>query len=211
MALLIALAAGWATGQIGLSLTMGAFLGGMTLAETPYRAVIQSEIAPFRGLLLGFFFISVGRTLADALNEFGIGYSAVERDQRRLSEAVADGYAAVFGDMADPRLWNPIAVHGRKISALTAPSYEMSSELTPMARQLYPSLLHYAAVADGAEAERFHALGIRAVVDRSFPPGLDLAAAVLGTLGIDADALTGWMRRQQRRALGGAEESVVAA
>ena len=345
MALLIALAAGWATGQIGLSLTLGAFLGGMTVAETPYRAVIQSEIAPFRGLLLGFFFISVGlsldigalqrqwpaviavaviliaakvltnaaaslvfrwsvpgslqlgfllaqgsefafvvlslpavhelvgparvsvaaaavalslaatpniaatgrafagrlrmralkardpelemkelaapvlivgmgrvgRTLADALNEFGIGYSAVERDQRRLSEAVADGYAAVFGDMADPRLWDPIAVHGRKISALTAPSYEVSSELTPMARQLYPNLLRYAVVADDAEAERFHALGLRAVVDRSFPPGLDLAAAVLGELGIDADALTGWMRRQQERALGGTGEEFVVA
>ena len=153
----------------------------------------------------------VGRTLADALNEFGIGYNAVERDQRRLSEAVADGYAAVFGDMADPRLWNPIAVHGRKISALTAPSYEVSSELTPMARHLYPSLLHYAAVADDAEAVRFHALGIRAVVDRSVPPGLDLAAAVLGKLGIDADALTGWMRRQQGRALGGTGEAFVAA
>ena len=63
MALLVALAAGWATGEIGLSLTLGAFLGGMIIAETPYRAVIQSEIKPFRGLLLGFFFISVGLSL----------------------------------------------------------------------------------------------------------------------------------------------------
>ena len=63
MALLVALAAGWATGYIGLSLTLGAFLGGMIIAETPYRPVIQSEISPFRGLLLGFFFISVGLSL----------------------------------------------------------------------------------------------------------------------------------------------------
>ena len=63
MALLVALAAGWATGHIGLSLTLGAFLGGMIIAETPYRPVIQSEISPFRGLLLGFFFISVGLSL----------------------------------------------------------------------------------------------------------------------------------------------------
>lgn len=60
MALLVALAAAWATGAIGLSLTLGAFLGGMIVAETPFRAVIQAEIKPFRGLLLGFFFISVG-------------------------------------------------------------------------------------------------------------------------------------------------------
>ena len=63
MALLVALAAGWATGAIGLSLTLGAFLGGMIIAETPYRPLIQSEIKPFRGLLLGFFFISVGLSL----------------------------------------------------------------------------------------------------------------------------------------------------
>jgi Kef-type K+ transport system membrane component KefB len=63
VALLIALAAGFATGKSGLSLTLGAFLGGVTLAETPYRAIIESEIRPFRGLLLGFFFISIGLSL----------------------------------------------------------------------------------------------------------------------------------------------------
>jgi CPA2 family monovalent cation:H+ antiporter-2 len=62
-ALLIALAAGWATGRIGLSLTLGAFLGGLALAETPYRAIVESEIKPFRGLLLGFFFVSIGLSL----------------------------------------------------------------------------------------------------------------------------------------------------
>ena len=66
-ALVIALAAGWATGQIGLSLTLGAFLGGLTLSETPYRAVIQAEITPFRGLLLSFFFIYVGFSLDAAI------------------------------------------------------------------------------------------------------------------------------------------------
>ncbi len=63
MALLVALAAGWATGAVGLSLTLGAFLGGMIVAETPYAPIIQSEIKPFRGLLVGFFFISVGMSL----------------------------------------------------------------------------------------------------------------------------------------------------
>src|SRR5690606_3413751 len=63
LALFVALAAGWATGTMGLSVTLGAFLGGMMLSDTPYRAIIQSEIKPFRGLLLGFFFISVGLSL----------------------------------------------------------------------------------------------------------------------------------------------------
>ena len=62
-ALFLALAAGWATGAIGLSLTLGAFLGGMAIADSPYRVVVQSEIEAFRGLFLGFFFMTVGLSL----------------------------------------------------------------------------------------------------------------------------------------------------
>lgn len=67
VALLAALAAAWMTGTFGLSLTLGAFLGGQALAGTPYRSVIEYEIRPFRGLLLGFFFISIGLSLDSAL------------------------------------------------------------------------------------------------------------------------------------------------
>ncbi len=63
VALLIVLATATATGVLGLSLTLGAFLAGMIISETPYRHLIQTEINPFRGLLLGFFFITVGMSL----------------------------------------------------------------------------------------------------------------------------------------------------
>ena len=336
-ALLIALAAGWATGHIGLSLTLGAFLGGVTVAETPYRAVVQSEINPFRGLLLGFFFISVGmsldvgvlardwplviamaavivsakilsnaaaslvfrwsvpgslqlgfllsqgsefafvvfslpamrlligaawvsiaaaavaltlaltpglagagrivagqlrrragrvrtwelqmrelqppvmiigmgrvgRALADALHAFDIEYSAVERDQRRLSQAVADGYSAVFGDMADPRLWEPVAMHGRRISALTAASYETVRDLAPIIRKRYPELLRYVVVTSGTEAARFHALGVHAVIGKD-TPDLQLAAEVLGALGVAQPEVTTWLEGQRKRTTGAA-------
>lgn len=59
-ALFIALAAGWATGMIGLSMTLGAFLGGMAVADSRYRIMVQTEVDAFRGLFLSFFFISVG-------------------------------------------------------------------------------------------------------------------------------------------------------
>lgn len=45
---------------VGLSDTLGAFLAGLLLSETNYRYQIESDIAPFRGLLLGIFFITVG-------------------------------------------------------------------------------------------------------------------------------------------------------
>ena len=66
-ALFIALAAGWATGVAGLSLTLGAFLGGMAVADSRYRIMVQTEIDAFRGLFLSFFFISVGLGIDPAI------------------------------------------------------------------------------------------------------------------------------------------------
>jgi monovalent cation:proton antiporter-2 (CPA2) family protein len=48
------------TAALGLSDTLGAFLAGVLLAETKYRYQIEADIAPFRGLLLGLFFITTG-------------------------------------------------------------------------------------------------------------------------------------------------------
>jgi len=61
--LLIVLAAAWITARLGLSMTLGAFLAGMMLAESEYRHQVDAAIRPFRELLLGLFFISVGMLL----------------------------------------------------------------------------------------------------------------------------------------------------
>ncbi len=58
--LLIALVAAWLTWQLGLSLAMGAFLAGIMLAETEYQHHVEIEIRPFRDILMGLFFITVG-------------------------------------------------------------------------------------------------------------------------------------------------------
>jgi CPA2 family monovalent cation:H+ antiporter-2 len=61
--LLVVLAAAWVTEAVGLSLALGAFLAGLMLAETEFRHRVESDIRPFRDLLLGLFFITVGVTL----------------------------------------------------------------------------------------------------------------------------------------------------
>jgi CPA2 family monovalent cation:H+ antiporter-2 len=61
--LLVVLAAGWITQTAGLSMALGGFLAGMMLAETEYRHQVEAVIRPFRELLLGLFFISVGMLL----------------------------------------------------------------------------------------------------------------------------------------------------
>ena len=344
-ALLVALAAGWFTGKIGLSLTLGAFLGGTMLAETAYRPVIQSEIKPFRGLLLGFFFISVGlsidlstlmhnwayvvggaalliavkalfnaaaslafrwsvpgstqlgfllaqgsefafvllslpniktllggetasilisavalslaatpslaelgrslagrmrarrqrkadpelvpremtgpvlivgmgprgRTVADALNEFEIGYAGVEPDPRRLRDAIADGYDVVFGNTADPRLWEPVSMAGRQIVVLTEPAFEIAAANTPLVGRRYPALKRLAIVTSASEASSYRDAGLVPVFDTGRPDGLATAVAVLTELGADPAAIDLWAGRQRARALGTAGEPMVVA
>jgi CPA2 family monovalent cation:H+ antiporter-2 len=61
--LLVALAAAWASQTAGFSMALGAFLAGMMLAETEYSHQVDSVIRPFRDILLGLFFISVGMLL----------------------------------------------------------------------------------------------------------------------------------------------------
>lgn len=61
--LFIALMAAWITNQLGLSLALGAFLAGLMLSETEYKHQIQADIRPFRDVLMGLFFISVGAQL----------------------------------------------------------------------------------------------------------------------------------------------------
>jgi CPA2 family monovalent cation:H+ antiporter-2 len=332
-ALLVVLAASWATGSVGLSLTLGGFLGGMIIAEMPYRPIIQSETKPFRGLLLSFFFISVGlsldlaslghhwpaviavtilliavkiltnaassllfrwsapgslqlgfllaqgsefafvifslpamralvgdqaasvfiaavalslaltpslaqagralagkmrahretqddrellqrdlaapvliigmgpigRTVADGLTEFDIGYAAIERNQKTFAEANADGYAVVFGDASDPRIWEPLAMKDRKIAVLTAPRLEVSRVMMPLAARAFPDLMRFAAVADPSERDAFAATGVIPIVDRGTPQGLDVAATVLRNLSIDDKAIAAWTRGQKAR------------
>ncbi len=344
-ALLVALAAAWATGKIGLSLTLGAFLGGTMLAETPYRPVIQSEIKPFRGLLLGFFFISVGlsidtatlvhdwayviggaailivvkallnalaslvfrwsvpgstqlgfllaqgsefafvllslpairamigpepasiliaavaltlaltpslaelgrslagrmrarrmkkadpeliprdmtgpvlivgmgrrgRTIADALNQFEIGYAGVEPDPRRLSEAIADGYDAVFGNTSDPRLWEPVSLAGRRIVVLTEPTLEIAAANTPLTSSRFPHLKRIAIVATPDEAISFRHAGLLPVIDAARPPGLDTAIAILTELNLDPAQIDLWATRERARAIGTSGEPLVVA
>ncbi|MBO4520432.1 MAG: cation:proton antiporter [Alphaproteobacteria bacterium] len=54
------LATAWATNMAGLSISLGAFLAGMLIAETDFGHEVEAEIASFSGMLLGIFFLSVG-------------------------------------------------------------------------------------------------------------------------------------------------------
>jgi glutathione-regulated potassium-efflux system protein KefB len=69
-ALLVVLGASLVMEAVGLSMAMGAFLAGVLLSGSSYRHQIESDIEPFKGLLMGLFFLAVGMSL-----DFGIVFS----------------------------------------------------------------------------------------------------------------------------------------
>ncbi len=331
-ALAIALVAGWAAERVGLSMTLGAFLGGMMLAESPFRAVVRAEIAPFRGLLLGFFFISVGaflepaalaahwpavvglalgtmvlkcasnaaaslvfrwslpgsvqlgfllaqgsefafvilgvpavrailgpatvseltaavaltlaltpsvsslgrllagrlrraqvayaelkarseaqpvlilgmgevgRTVADALGEFGIGYDAVESDPKVMRESLADGYRVVFGDFSDPRLWRAIELVERRFSVVTNASRALLDEVGPIATALYSGARHVLVSSDRETAADLARSEFDVVFEDASPLGMATARHLLTELALPTGEIDRWADHQRARA-----------
>ncbi len=61
--LLVTLGLAWITESSGLSLALGAFLAGMLISETEYRYQVEDYIQPFRDVLLGLFFVTIGMLL----------------------------------------------------------------------------------------------------------------------------------------------------
>ena len=82
--LLVIIGASSLTGATGLSMALGAFLAGVLLADTEFRHEIEVNIEPFKGLLLGLFFMSVG---------MGIDYGLVVDDWGWLLASVAGLFA----------------------------------------------------------------------------------------------------------------------
>jgi len=66
-ALLVVLGTALVMDKVGLSMAMGAFLAGVLLAESNFRHQLEADIEPFRGILLGLFFMSVGMSIDGAV------------------------------------------------------------------------------------------------------------------------------------------------
>ncbi len=62
-ALLVVIGAAWAMSLGGLSMAMGAFLAGVLLSDSTFRHQLEADVDPFRSILLGLFFLSVGMSL----------------------------------------------------------------------------------------------------------------------------------------------------
>ena len=101
-ALLTVLTTALFTGRGGLSMPLGAFLAGMIMAETEYCYIVKTEIRPFRGLLLGFFFIAVGMSLDLAVIAANAPYVLAVLAALIFGKAFASGLAARLTGMKRP-------------------------------------------------------------------------------------------------------------
>jgi len=72
--LLFTLGLAWLTKQAGLSLALGAFVAGMLISETEYRYQVEDDIKPFRDVLLGLFFVTIGMMLDVRSTISGFGW-----------------------------------------------------------------------------------------------------------------------------------------
>ncbi len=75
--LLVVLGTGWLMSIAGLSMALGALLAGLLLAETEYRHQIEADIRPFRGILLGLFFMTIGMSIDTTLILANLGLIAI--------------------------------------------------------------------------------------------------------------------------------------
>ena len=101
--LLVVIGAGLVSAVAGLSMALGAFIAGLLLAETEYRHEVEVTIEPFKGLLLGLFFVSVGIGLdLSLLAERPALIFGVTAGLIALNAAVVFGLGRLFGLAVGP-------------------------------------------------------------------------------------------------------------
>jgi len=99
-ALLVVLGAAWVMQLAHMQMSLGAFLAGLLLADSEYRHEIEAQIEPFKGLLLGLFFLSVGVSLdLDLVRQQPLLIGAIVVGMLLLKSAVLLGLAKLSGKL----------------------------------------------------------------------------------------------------------------
>jgi len=99
-ALLVVLGAAWVMQLAHMQMSLGAFLAGLLLADSEYRHEIEAQIEPFKGLLLGLFFLSVGVSLdLDLVRQQPLLIGMIVIGMLLLKSAVLLGLAKLSGKL----------------------------------------------------------------------------------------------------------------
>ena len=101
--LLVVLGTGWLLSLVGVSMVLGAFLAGLLLSETEYRHQVEADIRPFRGILLGLFFMTVGMSIdvtliQSKLAEITMLVTGLMVGKSIVTAALCRGFGSPVGD-----------------------------------------------------------------------------------------------------------------
>jgi CPA2 family monovalent cation:H+ antiporter-2 len=109
--LLVTLGLAWVTEMAGLSLALGAFLAGMLISETEYRYQVEDYIKPFRDVLLGLFFVTIGMLLDPrSLAEHFVAIAALFALIMGVKFLLVFGLARAFGNEKPTALRTALAL-----------------------------------------------------------------------------------------------------
>lgn len=136
--LFVSLLAAWTTHSLGLSMAFGAFLAGMTLAETEFRHQVEIAIRPFRDVLLGLFFVGVGMLIDPAAIARVWSWALAGAASLMLVKAVVTAGAVVRAGLDARTAWRTgliLAVGGEFGFALLAVAIN-SQVVSPDAAQI---------------------------------------------------------------------------
>ncbi len=109
--LLVTLAMAWLTQRAGLSLALGAFISGVLISETDYRYQVEDYIKPFRDVLIGLFFITIGTLLDLSVVWTQLPWVlAILVGLLALKLVIAYGLGRFFGDLDSVALRTALAI-----------------------------------------------------------------------------------------------------
>lgn len=139
----------------------------------------------------------VGRFAVDALRDHNIPYVAIDNDPERFVAAQGDGYDVVFGDARDRRLMDKLGAARSRAIVIGAPRLGLGGLGDDSV--VAPAPQRFVSVETAGERATQLALGRRAHLALTQPSGVELAADLLGELGVAPSAIASWLADQSER------------
>lgn len=178
----------------------------LSLAATPVLARVAARLgrtldarlhdalAPVASTASGHVIIGgfgrVGRTIADALDEEGVPYVAVDADPRRVAEARASGRPVFFGDAGRAEILDRLGADRALAFVATLDAPNAAERMVTAVRQHWPGTAVIARAKDAEHARRLAALGVAGVIPEAAEASLQLMAQLLSALGLSDETVS---------------------
>lgn len=188
--------AGVLVAMVGLSLAAtpllaraGRRLGRRLDARLHEGLAVPPPTRPERHVIIGGFG-RVGRTVAEALDEEGVAYVALDNDPRRVAEARGAGLPVYFGDAGRAEMLERLGAERASAFVVTLDAPNAAERMAAAVRQHWPTAAIIARAKDAEHAHRLSALGVTGVIPEAQEASLQLAARLLTQLGLPDEVVT---------------------